>query len=171
MRPLRHPSRDNSGPGWWFLTINAYQHRELFGQMEGKRVVLSNVGRIVRDCWEAVPLHFPHAAIDAWVVMPNHLHGVLRLKAHDPAQVTHVQRLEAFGKPVAGSVATIVRSFKASVTKTVRDRVDGIWFVWQSGFWDRKLFDERSIRGARAYIANNPARWNEGPWAGNDLGP
>jgi REP element-mobilizing transposase RayT len=131
--------------------------------MEGKRVVLSNVGRIVRDCWEAVPLHFPHAANDAWVVMPNHLHAVLRLKA----RVTHVQRLEAFGKPVAGSVATIVRSFKASVTKTVRDRVDGIWFVWQSGFWDRKLFDERSIRGARAYIANNPARWN----AGKDLGP
>jgi REP element-mobilizing transposase RayT len=144
--------------------------------MEGKRVVLSDVGRIVRDSWEAVPLHFPHAATDAWVVMPNHLHAVLRLKAHDPARVTHVQRIEAFGKPIAGSLATVVRSFKAAVTKTVRERIDGTWFVWQSRFWDRKLFDERSIRNSRAYIANNPARWHEGPWArpcltGKDHGP
>jgi REP element-mobilizing transposase RayT len=160
MIPLRHPSRDNAGPGWWFLTINAYQHQELFGRVEANRVVLSEAGHVVRDCWEAVPLHFPHAVPDAWVVMPNHVHAILRLKACDPELVTRAQRLEAFGRPVSGSVATIVRSFKAAVTKTVRDRFDGIWYVWQSRFWDRKLFDERSIRRARAYILNNPARWH-----------
>jgi len=160
MIPLRHPSRDNSGPGWWFLTINAYQHREIFGHVELGRVVLTDVGRVVRDCWEAVPLHFPQAALDTWVVMPNHVHAILRLTAHDPRLETPAQRREAFGRPVPGSVATIVRSFKATVTRTVRERFDGVWFVWQSRFWDRKLFDERSIRSTRAYILSNPARWH-----------
>ncbi len=69
-----------------------------------------------------VPLHFMHAVTDAWVVMPNHVQAIVRLLASDPKLALPSHETERFGRPVARSVATIVRSFKAATTRAVRGR-------------------------------------------------
>ncbi|MFW5738861.1 MAG: hypothetical protein ACOC1F_00700 [Myxococcota bacterium] len=93
---LRHPSRDNTGPGSWFLTINTHDKRELFGKVVTGHVELNGLGRIVRDCWLDVPLHFPHAAPDAFVVMPNHMHAIIHLVARDTRLMRYRDRIERF---------------------------------------------------------------------------
>jgi REP element-mobilizing transposase RayT len=163
MRATRQPFRNNAGPGWWFLTINAYQHREIFGQVVDGRMSLNEYGCIARDAWLEVPLHFPHVATDAWVVMPNHVHVIVRLLASDPRLESLSQKIECFGKPIAGSLATIVRSFKAATTRAVREQHQQCVLVWQPRFWERRLTDDRALRTARQYIDKNPSRW-QGPW-------
>lgn len=171
-RILRHPSHDNAGPGAWFLTINTHGNRMLFGEVIDGRVQLNVLGRIVRDCWHDVPLHFAHVAPDASIVMPNHLHAVLHLVDSAEGARRHGDRIERFGMPVPGSVATIVRSFKAAATRAIREHTGQQIVVWQPRFWDRRLFGEQSMKRVRRYIADNPIRWEErmrknggSPWA------
>ena len=126
-------------------------------------MVLNEYGCIVRDVWLEVPLHFPHVATDAWVVMPNHAHVIVRLLASDPQLGSLSQKIECFGRPVAGSLATIVRSFKAATTRAVRERRQERVLVWQPRFWERRLVDDRGLRTARLYTVRSPSRW-QGTW-------
>ena len=102
------------------MTINTYQHREVLGRVVDGRMVLNEHGCIVRDIWREVPLHLVHAVTDAWVVMPKHVLAIVRLLASDPKPALPSHETERFGRPVAGPVATIVRSFKAATTRTAR---------------------------------------------------
>jgi REP element-mobilizing transposase RayT len=158
---LRHPSSDNSGPGTWFLTINAHNKQELFGKVVGGHVELNALGRIVRDCWLDVPLHFPHAVLDAFIVMPNHMHPIVHLVGRDTRLTRQRDRIERFGAPVVGSLATIVRSFKSAATRAIREHTGERVEVWQSRYYDRRLWDRASLRRARKYIADNSRRWEE----------
>jgi len=158
---LRHPSRDNAGPEYWFLTINTCDKRELFGTVVNACVELNAFGRIVRDCWQDVPLHFPHLVPDEFVVMPNHIHPIVHLIGSDVRIRQHRNRIEDFGAPVVGSLATIVRSFKAAATRAIREYTGERIVVWQSRFYDRRIWDRRSLKNARAYIEDNPRRWQE----------
>ena len=158
---LRHPSNDNAGPGTWFLTINTHNKRELFGKVVDGQVELNELGRIVEDCWRQVPLHFPHVASDAFIVMPNHMHPIVPLIACDSRIKTPRDRIERFGGPVVGSLATVVRSFKAASTRAIRALTGEPIVVWQSRFYDRRLWDRQSVERARRYIADNPRRWEE----------
>jgi len=158
---LRHPSRDNAGPGYWFPTINTFDKRELFGTVVNARVELNALGRIVRDCWQDVPLHFPHVVPDDFIVMPNHVHPIVHLIGSDVRIRQHRDRIEEFGAPVIGSLATIVRSFKAAATRAIREHTGERIAVWQSRFYDRRIWDRRSLKNARAYIGDNPRRWQE----------
>ena len=129
----RHPSRDNAGPGYWFLTIKTHGDHALFGDVINGRMHLNELGRIVRDCWRDVPLHFPHVARDAWIVMPNHFHSLLHLLSCDFAMDHRLDRVERFGKPVKGSVATVVRSFKSAATRAIASVSAGLcWFGSQA---------------------------------------
>ena len=158
---FRHPSHDNAGPGIWFLTINTHDSRHLFGEVVDARMQLNALGRIVRDCWRDVPLHFPHVVPDDFIVMPNHMHPIVHLAAPDPRIRQRNDRIEAFGAPVAGSLATIVRSFKAATTRAIRERIGQPIVVWQSRFYDRRIWDQRNLKRAREYIADNPRRWQQ----------
>lgn len=80
-RSIRLPSYDYAAPGWYFVTI-CVQHRAcLFGEVAGETVRLSPAGRIVQAAWDDLPNHYPNLVLDAFVVMPNHVHGILGLTA------------------------------------------------------------------------------------------
>src|SRR5467141_1423347 len=81
-RSLRLRSHDYSSPGAYFVTICASSH--LFGRVRSARMMLSRFGEIARLCWMSIPRHFPHVRIDAFVVMPDHVHGILVLGARYP---------------------------------------------------------------------------------------
>lgn len=95
--------------------------------------------------------------------MPNHLHGILVISPKFPGvprQPTSTLTAESFGKPVSGSIPTIIRSFKAAVTKLAHE--PGLAFsgvVWQRGYFEHVLRDTREFVNAKDYIIKNPLRW------------
>jgi len=76
-RSIRLQYMDYSQPGAYFVTICAFLKHCLFGRVESGRMDLSQIGEIVRACWVDIPNHFPGVKADTFVVMPNHVHGIL----------------------------------------------------------------------------------------------
>ena len=163
-RSIRFPGFDYSRPGNYFVTVCADRRRCLFGRIEKNEMVLSGLGEAVRKCWIEIPHHFPNIEIETYVVMPNHLHGILALNPKLPDAFRRPRSIpltaESFGKPVSGSIPTIIRSFKAAVSKLVRESgflMSGV--VWQRGYFERVLRDSREFINVTDYIIKNPLRW------------
>ena len=76
-RSIRLKGYDYSWPGAYFVSICAHNRECLFGEIVNGGMVLNDAGRMAEQCWHNIPLHFPHVELDAFVVMPNHVHGIL----------------------------------------------------------------------------------------------
>ena len=76
---MRLPGTDYAAPGAYFVTVCAYGGVCLFGQVVGGAMRLGDYGRVVQACWDDLPNHYPHVRLDAFVIMPNHVHGVIVL--------------------------------------------------------------------------------------------
>ena len=111
----------------------------------------------MRAVWQDLPRHFPGIDLDAFVVMPNHVHGILILHGRGTACRAPTM---AFGQPVPGSIATIVRSFKAAATRGVNLlRGTPGAPVWQRGYYEHIIRSSGELDRLRAYIETNPLRW------------
>ena len=148
---LRLQGWDYSSPGWYFLTACCHDMNSFFGNVVNQHMVLNDAGRIAGSCWLEIPTHFPQCVLDEFVVMPNHIHGLIRLlNDTTAAPISHSSNLEAFGRPVAGSIPTIMRSYKGAVTRAIGRK------VWQRRFYDVRPRDEAALDGIREYIRHNP---------------
>jgi len=162
-RSVRLPGYDYSNIGMYFATICSDRRRCIFGQVQGSNVALSPIGEIVRICWIEIPKHFPNVKIETYVVMPNHLHGILTLQSKLPeanSQDTATGTAEAFGRPRPGSIPTIIRSFKSATSKRARETglVSG-GSIWQKGYFEHVVRNTREYVEITNYILLNPARW------------
>jgi len=114
------------------VTICTKDRLCLFGEVVAGQMRLNDAGCIAHQCWTDIPNHFPHVQLDAFIVMPNHVHGILVIAHHaapddvgarhavpQPPTASHNPTVEQFGKPVHGSIPTIVRSFKSATTKRI----------------------------------------------------
>jgi REP element-mobilizing transposase RayT len=154
---------DYSQAGAYFVTICAFLRHCLFGSVESDRMDLSPIGEIVRSCWVDIPNHFPGVKADTFVVMPNHVHGILAIeeRARRAVPLRDEGRFEAFRKAVPGTVPTIVRNYKAAVTKRVRDTTGNRAVqVWQSNYFERVLRNGEELANASRYIQENVAMWH-----------
>jgi putative transposase len=114
-RQMRLKNRDYAAPGLYFVTICASQRRCVLGRVNRKRVELTSLGHIARECWIAIPLHFARVNLHAFVIMPNHLHGIIEIAAAGLAQHTApLQEKQRGGLQgvQSGSLSAIVRSFR-----------------------------------------------------------
>ncbi len=180
-RSLRLRGWDYTWPGAYFVTIVAHHREMLFGEVADGKVVLSEWGQIVAACWAEIPAHFDHVVLDAWVVMPNHLHGILFLTRTGEGEAggtgEGVSRLYGAGgtgvsRPLPrpypprgvarGSLGAVIGSFKSAVTRRINERrgTPGA-SVWQRNYWEHIIRNERELIAIRKYIHNNPARWAE----------
>jgi len=157
------------------VTICNRERECLFGHVVNGEMRLNEAGEIARRCWQDIPHHFPFVELDAFVVMPNHVHGVIIVPGRGTA--CRAPTTEQFGRPAVGSVPTIVRSYKATVTRLVRRRDDGATnlgttnkgvmnhaptgFGWQRGYYEQVVRNEAELAAIREYILGNPARWDE----------
>ena len=156
-RSIRLRGHDYAGRGVYFLTICVANNRPLFGTVVNGRMALNDAGRIAARCWREIPSHFPHATLDEWIIMPDHVHGIIRL---DNGTAYRTPTTEAFGRPVVGSIPTIIRSFKSAATKHIRTGTACRAPIWQRNYYDIIVRDERALNNIRAYIRNNPANWD-----------
>ena len=93
--------------------------------------------------------------------MPNHIHGIMILNDSEVGTRHAVSLQERFGKPVPGSLSTIVRSFKSAVTKRINEmHLTGNASLWQSRYYDRIIRNEKELNTIRDYIANNNVTWS-----------
>ena len=76
-RSIRLKEYDYTQPGAYFITICTHDRAGLFGEIVDGEMRLNDCGRVAEQCWLDIPSHFPHAELDAFVIMPNHVHGIL----------------------------------------------------------------------------------------------
>lgn len=167
---------DYAGGGGYFVTLCAWQRECLFGDVMDGGMRVNELGRVAGECWAAVPEHFPHVQLDAFVVMPNHLHGILIFDHRHPAVgAQHAAPVHgaadkmpgAMGKRgitpnnvIPGSLGAVIRSFKSAVTKRINAMRDNPGCpVWQRNYYEHVIRDERDLHAIRQYIVDNPAKW------------
>jgi REP element-mobilizing transposase RayT len=165
----RLPGWDYASAGCYFVTICTRDRVCSLGEVVDGMVRLSAAGEIAERYWKDIPSHMPGIGLDEFVIMPNHVHGVVILHdtdnhrnvcntRRDVACYVSTQTMQPQTiSPAAGSLSTAIRSFKAAVTSWCRENNHP--FAWQPRFHDRIIRDEKTLAAARTYIRNNPAQW------------
>ena len=140
----------------YFITLCTQNRVHAFGEVIDNEVDLNSLGQVAWDCWHAIPEHFPFVALDKFVAMPNHVHGILRINksSRDGAPSS----INQFG-PQAQNLGSIVRGFKIGVTKFARQHQ--LPFDWQPRYHDHIIRDAASLERIRQYIVENPQKWAE----------
>jgi putative transposase len=182
---IRLTGWDYSSEGIYFITICCRDRQSFFGKIEDNKMVYSEIGSITSKYWLEIPDHFPHVKLDEFVVMPNHIHGIIILdyslvgsrhgvtlqtqimgdvgSCHGmtlPARQEPNQNINQFSKPVKNSVSVIINQYKSSVKRWCnKNGFDH--FQWQSRFYDHILNNDNSIENFREYIFNNPKNWTD----------
>lgn len=177
-KSIRLKGHDYSAPAVYFLTFCAERRRSLFGRVLAGKVEFTPMGRIARETWVAIPSHFANVKLHDFVVMPNHVHGIIeivetvgqqRKSAKLETSLVGAQhaaplraRIEHREKRVVerGSLSAIVRSYKAAVTLRARRELKWTKEVWQRNYFERFLRDGKEFDGAARYIAENPMKWD-----------
>ena len=257
-RSIRLKGYDYSQPGAYFITMVTQDKNNLFGKIVTGEVILNDIGKIVEQCWLEIPNHFHNTRLDTFIIMPNHVHGIIWIEetstvnsdgtgtacraptsaidslgastansngagtancdrtgtacraptsaidslgagAADSnrtgtacraptgaidslgAGTANCDRMgtacraptgdegnfhapttqfEQFGKPVPGSIPTIIRSFKSAVTKKVNEiQNTSCARIWQRNYHEHVIRDESSLNNIRLYITDNPLKW------------
>jgi REP element-mobilizing transposase RayT len=158
-RSIRLKHRDYARPGIYFVTICTQKRARVLGHVCDGRVVLSTSGLIVEQCWHQLPASFPRVTLDAFVIMPDHFHGIIMLNGDPPAQPKRGQGQPPRGTQ-AGSLPAVVQRFKAASSRRINqaDGKPGRKF-WQEDYYERVLRDAAALDHIRRYIAANPKRW------------
>jgi REP element-mobilizing transposase RayT len=144
---------DYSQPGAYFITIATYQKVKVFGYIKEDEVILNSQGKIAFECWNDIPAHFSSVEIDEFIIMPDHIHGIIWINNRRDS-ACRVSTREKFGAPVIGSIPTIVRSFKSAVTKRIH-RIEPQIKVWQSNYYDHIVRNDQDLEKIRTYIKYN----------------
>jgi putative transposase len=157
-RSIRLAGHDYRQPGAYFVTICAKARAPRFGDIRSGLVRLNRAGLIAHRLWLAIPRHFAHVRLDEFVIMPDHMHGILVFRAA-PDDLPRPRR---FGDAVPGSLSTIIGAYKAEVTKRVNAlRNTHEQSVWQRNFYQHVIRSRRALQAIRTYIRGNPRRWTD----------
>lgn len=154
-RSIRLKGYDYSKGGAYFVTICTYERECLFGEVVDGEMQVNDMGKVVLRCWNDIPAHFPHVALDEYVVMPNHVHGILFMR---DCPTVGAKNFSPLPHGTTKTIGSVLRGFKIGVTKELRQHCD-IYSVWQRNYYERVIRDDRELAATREYIANNPAQW------------
>ena len=143
-KPNRLPEFDYSQPGSYFVTTVILHRQNILGQIVDGQMILSESGQIVQKTWNDLPIHYPGICLDGFVVMPNHVHGLITIiDSKYP-------------------LTEIIRAFKSFSARAINQARGGQGQpVWQRSFYDHIIRDEHELQKILDYIETNPARWDE----------
>jgi REP element-mobilizing transposase RayT len=180
-RSIRLKNYDYTSAGAYFVTICVKNRECLFGNITDGTVQLNSYGEIVNTVWHGLPDHYPHVELDAWVVMPNHVHGIILLTNRsavttvgagfkpDPTGVIADDQHPANGdnnhaksNQKRHGLPEIVRAFKTFSSRRINEmRKSPGTPVWQRNYYENIVRDELSLNRIRQYIAQNPVSWSK----------
>jgi putative transposase len=178
---LRYPGRDYSRTGKYFVTICIDRMQKRFGKVINGEMQLSELGRIALNLWREIPLHFANTVLDEFVVMPNHIHGIIIIDNVGTLHATSLPKpatslpkpatslpkpattlptknaIMSSISPKSGSLSVIIRSYKSAVSKNAHKIDSG--FSWQRSFYDTIICTPAQLSRIRKYIVDNPIKW------------
>ena len=164
-RSIRIKAYDYTRPGGYFITIVTYQRNCIFGNIVNEEMQLNALGTIVDECWYAIPDHFPNIELGAYVVMPNHVHGIIVINENGMATnsspfvgARHASPLPRGVKP--HSIGALVGSFKSAVTKRIGRELNATG-VWQRNYYEHVIRNHEDWDRIHRYIESNPSMWAE----------
>ncbi|HEX8992172.1 MAG TPA: transposase [Anaerolineales bacterium] len=171
-RSIRLPGYDYGKAGAYFVTMVTAGRQCLFGQIVDGEMQLGALGQIARQQWLRLLARFVCLELGTFVVMPNHVHGILIIHDHrggtagelveNDVEIPRRARTERFGKPVPHSIPTIIRSYKSAVAyriHLVRGAAETV--VWQRNYYEHIIRDPREWERIHLYIDSNPVRWSQ----------
>lgn len=159
-RSLRLRGFDYSKEGAYFVTICTQNREYLFGDVVDGKMRLNDVGRLVRTVWGGLAERFPSVELDAFVVMPNHVHGILVLVGAGLALPVEGAASSAPTGTTSITLGNVLRAFKSMSAIRVNRLLprSGKPF-WQRNYYEHVIRNEESLNRIREYIATNPLRW------------
>ncbi len=175
-RSIRLVAHDYSSPGAYFVTLCTHNRECLLGEIVHDEMRPNDFGRIVQTAWAELPGHYPNVQLDAFVVMPNHVHGIIIITlpdaAHGPVGAIYELPLRTLGEPLPPHppadirvrrrmlLSRIVGRFKMTTAKAINlARGTHGTPVWQRNYYEHVIRPAHALDRIRAYIVANPARW------------
>jgi len=174
---IRLTGYDYTQNGCYFLTICTRNRECLFGEIQNAEMFLSNIGEKVNDCWQEIPKHFPQIVLHEYVIMPNHVHGIIEINNIDAIESdigvivgandyspTNYSPLRSSTNPASLSsrpngtsrtVGSVVRGFKIGVIKQMG------FSPWQRNYYEHVIRNDESYQNIVQYMAQNPLKWEE----------
>ena len=172
--------------GLYFITICTANRKHFFGEIIDGKMQLSNIGILADIFWYEIKNHSKNMVLHQFVVMPNHIHGILEIVKNiddvgndvgcrdvacnvstmdnmagtdttKPIPSTNEQMSKI--SPKSGTIGRIIGSYKGVVSKHAH-RLE-LQFNWQSRFYDHIIRNEKSLKHIQSYIINNPANWEK----------
>jgi putative transposase len=160
---------DYTKEGHYFVTLNIDKKAPFFGKIKEGKMVLSEAGKLAEVFWQEIPERFPFVRLDEFVIMPDHMHGILRIDhgsggcAMNSTLTTALSPLEKSGcvpalynSQVQDHLSRALRWYKGRVTFEIRKINKG--FAWQGSFYDQMIRDKYQLETTRDYIRQNPAK-------------
>jgi len=175
---------DYGSDGAYFITICTHNREHFFGEINNNKMNMSPAGAIAHVLWDQIKNHAKNVELGEFVVMPNHVHGILILNGNNVANDFRFGRDVACNVPTEtektnpknhqmaaispkpNTISTIIRSYKSSVTRYCNQL--GLQFAWQSRFHDHIIRSDESFNRISEYIKNNPANWKEARFQGRE---
>ena len=181
-KKLRLPYYDYKTPGWYFITICTKNREWYFGKINNNVIILSDIGDIVKNYWFKITEHNENIALDEFIVMPNHLHGIVIIKDDGkipqigegyftnlskitktiPIDHLHLvddeRDVDFRWKQQKDNLSTVLGGYKSAVSKAVHENITSD-FNWQVSFYDHIIRDEDSLENIQDYIFENPLNW------------
>ena len=159
-RSIRLRHYDYSRAGTYFITVCTNGRELLFGEVIDDEVKLNELGRIAAEEWLKSAQVRTEIELDTWVVMPNHIHGIVMIT--DDRRKS--DRSVAPSGPRPRSLGALMAGFKSAATKRINTmRGTPGASVWQRNYYEHVIRNESALNRIRQYVADNPARWSEDP--------
>jgi REP element-mobilizing transposase RayT len=164
---MRLENYDYSQAGLYFVTICSKDRKCIFGKINDGIMVLNPNGINANQCWCEIPDHYQNIYLDAFIIMPNHIHGIIEISDRfQPVGKRHAASLPVC-EIKTHTLGMVIGSFKSAVSRQINmiNNTPGAE-IWQRNFYDHIIRDDNSLQRIRGYIEANPYRWpfdNENP--------
>ncbi|HLG31580.1 MAG TPA: transposase [Ignavibacteriaceae bacterium] len=162
-RSMRLKEFDYSNPWWYYVTICTYQKRKILGEVNNSKMILNEFGKIVEEKWLKTKEIRKNVDLDYYVIMPNHIHGIIIIESTNNNVVGATRRVAPTKGKVTlqpGSLGSIIGQFKSIVTKRLNKLTSKKDItIWQRNYYDHIIRNENDLHRIRTYIHNNPLKW------------
>ncbi len=158
-RSIRLKNYDYAKAGAYFVTICTQNRSCLFGEINDGELLLADPGRMIGMWWLELSSKFPTASLDSYVVMPNHIHGIVSIEQKADCMTDQ-------GAPACAPLPTVIQWFKTMTTNEyIRGVKSGSFPPFEGKLWQRNYFEhiirnEKELDLIRLYISQNPAKWH-----------
>ncbi len=162
-RPQLRNAKINYRYGWFFVTFQVHQNKSRLGAIVGEECVLNPLGEAVAKLIETLPDYNSEVYVDCYVVMPNHVHLLLKIEDRPTNDEHHL-----------GKIMRKLKSLAYRASREIISRGTTAPRLWQENYWEKIVTSHGQLEAIRRYIRENPKRWSIdrfGPvtshWQGN----